>query len=100
MNIREIILDILLELNRQGEYSNILISAVLDKYDHLDGREKAFLKRVSEGTIERRIQIDYILDQFSKVPVTKMKPLIRELLRMSVYQIMFMEQIPDAAVSN
>ncbi len=100
MNIREIILDILLELNKQGEYANILISAVLDKYDHLDGREKAFLKRVSEGTIERRIQIDHILDQFSKVPVTKMKPLVRELLRMSVYQIMFMEQIPDAAVCN
>ena len=100
MNIREIVLDILLELNRQNEYANILISAVLEKYDYLDGREKAFIKRVSEGTIERRIQIDYVLDQFSKVPVVKMKPLIRELLRMSVYQLLFMEQVPDAAVCN
>ncbi len=100
MNIREIILDILMELDRQGEYANILISSVLEKYDYLDSREKAFLKRVSEGTIERRIEIDYVLDQFSKVPVAKMKPLIRELLRMSVYQILFMDQIPDAAVCN
>lgn len=97
---REIVLDILLELSKQSEYSNILIAAVLDKYDYLDGREKAFIKRVSEGTIERRIQIDYVLEQFSKVPVRKMKPLIRELLRMSVYQILFMDKVPDAAVCN
>lgn len=97
---REVVLDILLELSKGNEYSNILIAAVLDKYDYLDGREKAFIKRTSEGTIERRIQIDYVLDKFSKVPVKKMKPLIRELLRMSVYQILFMENIPDAAVCN
>lgn len=100
MNSRELILDILLELSKESEYSNVLIAAVLEKYDYLDGREKAFIKRVAEGTIERRIQIDYILDQFSKVPVKKMKPLIRELLRMSVYQMLFMEHIPDAAVCN
>lgn len=100
MNSREIVLDILLELAKGNEYSNILIAAVLEKYDYLDSREKAFIKRVSEGTIERRIQIDYILDQYSKVPVKKMKPLIRELLRMSTYQLLFMEHIPDAAVCN
>lgn len=100
MNSREIVLDILLELAKGNEYSNILIAAVLEKYNYLDSREKAFIKRVSEGTIERRIQIDYILDQYSKVPVKKMKPLIRELLRMSTYQLLFMEHIPDAAVCN
>lgn len=100
MNVREVVLDILLQLAKQNEYSNVLISAVLEKYDYLDGREKAFIKRVSEGTIERRIQIDYVLNLFSKVPVRKMKPLIRELLRLSCYQILFMDNIPDAAVCN
>lgn len=100
MNIREVVLDILLELSTQNEYSNILISTTLEKYDNLDGREKAFIKRVSEGTLERRIQIDYVLEQFSAVPVKKMKPFIRELMRMSCYQILFMDNIPDAAVCN
>lgn len=100
MNVREVVLNLLLELSRENEYSNILIASVLTKYDYLDVKEKAFLKRLSEGTIERKIQIDYVLDQFSKVPVRKMKPLIRELLRMSVYQILFMDHIPDAAVCN
>lgn len=99
-NVREAVLDILLELEKQTEYSNVLIAAVLDKYDYLDGREKAFIKRVSEGTVERRIQLDFVLDQYSKTPVIKMKPLIRALLRMSVYQLLFMEHIPDAAVCN
>ncbi len=100
INGREAVLDILLELAGQTEYSNVLIAAVLDKFDYLDSREKAFIKRVSEGCIERRIQIDHVLDQYSKTPVIKMKPLIRELLRMSVYQLLFMEHIPDAAVCN
>ena len=100
MNGREIILDILLEVSGQKEYSNILITAVLDKYDYLDSKEKGFIKRVSEGTIERRIYLDYVLDLYSKTPVMKMKPLIRELLRMSVYQLLFMEHIPAAAVCN
>ncbi len=100
INGREIVLDLLLELSRGEEYSNVLIASALDKYDYLDGREKAFIKRVCEGTIERKIQIDYVLDQYSKTPVTKIKPLIRELLRMSVYQLLFMEHIPPAAVCN
>ncbi len=100
INTRELVLDILLELAKEKEYSNILIAAVLEKYDYLDQREKSFIKRVSEGTIERRIQIDHVLESFSKVPVRKMKPLIRELLRMSTYQLLFMEHIPDAAVCN
>ena len=95
MNIRELVLDMLLEMERERVYSNLLIRRVLDKYDDLPGKDKAFIKRVTEGTLERRIQIDYIMDQFSKTPSGKMKPLIRNLLRMSVYQILFMDAVPD-----
>lgn len=100
MNVRELILDMLLELAKSDGYVNLLLADVLEKYDYLMPKEKAFIKRVTEGTIERRIQIDYILDGISKVPVKKMKPLIRELLRMSAYQILFMDTVPDAAVCN
>ena len=99
-NTREIILDTLLTLEREEEFSNKLIKAVLDKYDYLDGKEKAFIKRVTEGTIERQIELDYYLDHFSSVPVHKMKPLIRCLMRMSVYQLLFMDAVPDSAVCN
>ena len=100
MNLREIIIEILLELERTDGYVNLLLADVLEKYDYLEPREKAFIKRVTEGCVERRIQIDYVLDGISKVPVKKMKPFIRTLMRMSAYQILFMESVPDAAVCN
>lgn len=100
MDTRELALDILLAVEKGEEYSNVLIRQVLDKYDYLESRDKAFIKRLTEGTLERRIELDYVLNQFSKVAVRKMKPFIRCLLRMSVYQILYMEQTADFAVCN
>lgn len=100
INVRELILDMLVEILEKGTYSHLVIRDVLNKYDYMDSRDKAFVKRVAEGTIERLIQIDYILNQFSKVAVSKMKPLIRNLMRMSVYQLLYMDSIPDSAVCN
>ena len=97
---REIIVEILLSLEKGQDFSHKLMKAVLDKYDYLDPREKAFIKRVTEGTIERQLELDYYLDRFSSVPVRKMKPLIRCLLRMSTYQILYMDAVPDSAVCN
>lgn len=99
-NIREIVLDTLLTLEREAQYSHQLMKAVLDKYNYLDVRDKSFIKRVAEGTIERKIELDYYLNQFSSVPVSKMKPLVRCLLRMSVYQLIYMDAVPDSAVCN
>ena len=67
-NIREIVLDTLLEMERSGQYSNLLIRSVLDKYNYLDVKDKAFFKRVTEGTVERQLELDYYLDSFSTVP--------------------------------
>lgn len=100
INTRELILKMLIELETGKEYSHIMLKNVLDKYNYADARDKAFIKRVTEGTIERRIQIDHILDHYSKVPVNRMKPFIRSLLRMSVYQILWMDTVPDNAVCN
>lgn len=99
-NLREIILDSLLEMAKTKEYSHLVVKNVLDKYNYLEGQEKAFLKRVLEGTIERQMELDYRINCYSKISVSKMKPLIRELLRMSVYQLLYMDQVPDSAVCN
>lgn len=100
MNIRELVLDFLLELEKEQGYSNLLLKSILDKHDYLDSRDKAFFKRLAEGCVERKIQLDYIIDSMSSVPVRKMKPLIRNLMRMSVYQILFMDSVPDSAACN
>lgn len=100
MNQRDLSLSMLKEIYAGNEFSHILIRQVLDKYDYLEGSEKAFIKRLTEGTLERTIELDYVINQFSNTPVNKMKPLIRSLMRMSVYQILYMDSVPDSAVCN
>ena len=100
VNTRELILEILLQINEEGEHSHIAIRNALSKYQFLPKQDRAFITRVCEGTLEYRIYIDYIIDSFSKIKVDKMKPPIREILRSAVYQLRFMDRVPDSAVCN
>ena len=100
VNDRELILEILLAVTRDGEYSHIALRNVLENYQYLDKSERAFITRVTEGTLERMIELDYIINQFSKTKVNKMKPVIRTIIRSAVYQLKYMDSVPDSAVCN
>ena len=100
VNEREIVLAVLMEVTENGQFSHIILRDVLSKYQYLEKRERAFITRVTEGTLEHMIEIDYILDRFSKVKVKKMKPVIRGILRSAVYQLKYMDSVPDRAVCN
>lgn len=97
---RELILDILMEILEKGGYSHVVLRQALGKYQYLEKQDRAFITRTVEGTIERKLTIDAVLNQCSKTPVEKMKPVIRTILRMSVYQLFWMDSIPDRAVCN
>lgn len=97
---RELVLGILLEVTKNGEYSHIALRNVLNKYQYLDKKDRAFITRVTEGTLERMIEIDYIINQFSKIKVSKMKPIIRNILRSAVYQLKYMDSVPNSAACN
>ncbi len=100
VNLREVVLGILMEVTEGEAYSHIVLSDTLEKYQYLPKRDRAFVSRVTEGTLENLIQIDYVIECFSKVPIHNMKPLIRNLLRMSIYQLKYMDSVPDSAVVN
>lgn len=100
INERAIALDIILAVLEQGEYSHIVRSAVLEKYEFLDKKHRSFIDRLSMGTIEQAILLDYIIEQYSSTKVKKMKPAIRNILRLSVYQLKFMDSVPASAVCN
>ena len=99
-NSREIVLDILMEILEKGNLSHLVLKQALEKYQYLEKQDRAFITRITEGTLEYLIQIDAVINRYSKVKVNKMKPVIRTLLRMSVYQILYMERVPDSAVCN
>ena len=88
-NIRGIALDALLESESSERASSGIITDILNKYDYLDQRDKAFIKLLFEGVTERRITLDFILDKRSSVKTRKMKPVIRNILRMGLYQMLY-----------
>ncbi len=101
LNQREIVLDVLDEILEQDGYSHLVLGKTLEKHQYLEKQQRAFITRVTTGTIEYCLQIDAILNQFVKKPkVAKMKPVIRTIMRSSVYQILYMEHVPDSAVCN
>ena len=100
VNIRQLSLEILMKVVEEKEYSSVVIPQVLNVYQYLEKQERAFLTRLCEGTIERMLELDYVINEFSKVKVKKMKPVIRNILRMGVYQLMYMKQVPASAACN
>ena len=100
INTREIVLAVLTEVLEEDKYSHIVLREVLEKCQYLERRDRSFITRVAEGTLENLIEMDYIISQFSSVKVSRMKPVIRNILRMSVYQLKYMDSVPDSAVCN
>ncbi len=100
INEREIILGVITAVFEEGEYSHLVMQDVLAKYDYLDKRQRAFITKVCEGCVERKLTLDYVIDRYAKTPVKKQKPMIRNVLRMSVYQILYLDHVPVSAVVN
>lgn len=100
INSREIVLGILTEVFEKNKYSHIIINEALKKIQGSEKQERSFITKLAEGTIEKAIELDYIINRFSKTRTEKMKPLIRNILRMSVYQLKYMDSVPDSAVCN
>lgn len=89
-----------MEVMENGAYSDKALHSVLDSGVIPDKRDRAFLSRLCTGTVERVMALDYIINFFASIQTIKMKPAIRNILRMSVYQLFYMEQVPESAVCN
>jgi len=99
-NEREIVLDMLIKVIEGNEFSHVVLRNTLKHLKDRPKQERAFISRLFAGTVKHYITLDYIIERFSTVPVKKMKPFIRNLLRLSVYQLRYMDRIPDSAVCN
>lgn len=98
-NVREIALSLLTEVIDKGEFSHIAFNRVLTQ-GTFSREERVFLSRLFHGVLEQSIFLDGIIAAYSKVKINKIKPLIRNLLRMSLYQMLYMDSVPDHAAIN
>lgn len=100
VNLREIVLEMLMEITGDKSPSHVVLARTLEKYQYLDKRDRAFISRLFQGVLEYEIQLDYFIEQFSSIKINKMKPVIRNILRMAVYQMKYMDSVPDSAACN
>jgi 16S rRNA (cytosine967-C5)-methyltransferase len=99
MKVRELALDALVKIEQQGAYSNLLLRQVLDKQS-LDARDSALLTEIVYGTVQRQLTIDYVLNRLIERGISPFSPWLRACLRLSLYQMLFLDRIPDHAIVN
>lgn len=98
-DMREAALDTLIDMEKNGKLSHVAIGEALMRLQYVPKQDRAFFTRLCEGVMEKRIYLDYILDSYSKIKMKKCKPFIRNLLRLSAYQILCMN-VRDAAACS
>lgn len=100
VNSRNIALTILQRIFDDAAYTNVALDGYFRGHSDLSKQDRAFITRLVEGTVEHVITLDYIIDQFSKTKTKKMKKIILYILRLSVYQIKYMDKVPISAICN
>ena len=96
---RELALNIVYEVNEKGAYANISLDKAL-RVSRLSQNDKKLVTEIVNGSIRMIKHLDWVLNLFLKKPVEKQNPWLRNILRISAYQLLFMQRIPDYAAVN
>lgn len=99
MKAREIAYKVLLDIEKNKNYSNMAINKHF-KDVKISNQDRGLATEIIYGVIENKYYIDYMIDKLSKVKTNKMEIYVKTLLRMGIYQIMFLNSISDYAAVN
>ena len=97
MNARQTALVILNEIEQKNAYANLSLKKMLDK---ADCGEKALATELVYGVLRYKLNLDYIRNRFSKIKENKISDSVKNILRLGIYQIMYLDRIPDSAACN
>ena len=95
---RQVALDILLSIEKEKSFSNIALNKMIPKT--MERRDENFIRELVYGVIENKLYIDYIIKNASKIKIKKIHPLVMSILRLGIYQIIFMDSVPNSAAVN
>ncbi|MBR0089791.1 MAG: 16S rRNA (cytosine(967)-C(5))-methyltransferase RsmB [Clostridia bacterium] len=98
MNAREKALKTLYEIEYNGAYSNLALKNALNS--NIPPQDKAFITTLVYGVLDKKITLDYIIQKRSKLKLKKISKYILIILRMGIYQLKFMDKIPESAAVN
>jgi len=97
--IREIVLKVLFKIDSKKGYINIILNELLEK-NRVTTRDAAFINQITYGVVRNRNKLDWVISQFSIKDLSETPIWIRNILRMGVYQLLFLDKVPDYAVCN
>jgi len=95
---RALALDILAAAARHGESVEELLAATLKRHRGLPRPERGLLLELVQGVKRWEVRLDYVLSRLSDMPLKKLHPMVLQLLRLGVYQILMLDRVPARAV--
>lgn len=96
---RELAAEILHKVETRKAYADLLLHRALEQ-SALSPRDRALLTELVYGTLRWRLRLDWHLSRYLRRPLTKTDPYLRNLLRLALYQILFLDRVPDYAAVN
>ena len=96
---REIALNCLISCEKQGAWSDSYLKSA-EKKANLSARDAALCSRLTYGVLQQKMLLDWHIDRFSTTKVEKMDPIVRNSLRLGLYQLLFLDRVPNHAAVN
>ena len=96
---RYIVVKTLCDIEENKSYSNLKINEYFKRYD-LNSQDRGFATEILYGTIRWKLKIDYCIQRYLRDSIDNLKPWVRNSLRIAVYQIYFMDKVPEYAAVN
>lgn len=99
MNVRQVALQILHDIDIKQAYANIALANALNR-NKLSNQDRRFLTELVYGTTKAWGTIDWIMSCYVDRPLVKIPPIIRNILRLGLYQLFFLDRVPASAACN
>lgn len=99
MNVRKLALDTLSKCESAAQYSNLALDAKIKQFN-ITGDDRSLFTVLVYGVIEHKLTLDYYIDLLSSIPKEKIEANTRNILRLGLYQIIFMRTADHAAVNE
>ncbi len=99
LNVRNAVVNALAKIEKDNSYSNLALNSFLNEHN-FSAEDSAFASRLIYGVTERKITLDYYIQSIASQPINKLSAFILSNLRVAIYQICYMDKIPNSAAVN
>jgi 16S rRNA (cytosine967-C5)-methyltransferase len=97
---RDLALKALNRLTRSPAFSSSVLEDLFWAHRDLDDRDRAFVNHLVQGVLRWRLRLDWIIGQAAHFPLRKIEPPVLNILRLALYQVFFLDRVPESASVN